>query len=319
MFLQIIIFLASCIILSWMSSSLIKTLTDIAKFLKWREFIIAFFVMAFAASLPNLFVDLNAALRGVPEIAFGDIVGGNLVDLTLVMALAVFFSPKKGISTDSKMAQSSALFTFFFAILPIFLILDGNLERKDGAILLLAFLIYTFWLFSNKDRYKKIYRQKEAKFGGFLLFLKNIVKIIILLALLLAASFGVVESAKFFSNSLGISLSLVGVLIVGLGNCFPETYFSIVSARRGEGWMILGDLMGCIIVCTTMVLGIIAFVAPFEINNLEPFFIARIFTILAALFFLFVVKTDNKITKKEGVLLLAVYIAFLITEIFWKS
>jgi cation:H+ antiporter len=318
MIFQVIIFFASCFVLSWLSSSLIKTLTNIAKYLKWREFIVAFFVMAFAASLPNLFVDLNAALRGFPEMAFGDIVGGNLVDLTLVMALAVFFSSKKSISTNSKMAQTSAIFTFFMAILPIFLIYDGGIERKDGFILLLAFLVYTFWLFSKEERYKKIYRQKEARTGGFFAFLKNIVKIIVLLVLLLAASFGVVESAKFFSSSLGISLSLVGVLIVALGNCFPETYFSIVLARKGEGWMVLGDLMGCVIVCTTMVLGIIAIISPFKINNLQPFLIARIFTIIAAAFFVFAVKTDNKISKKEGLLLLLVYIAFLLTEIFLK-
>ena len=94
MILQIATFIISIFVLSWLSSSLVKTLTKIARYLHWREFIIAFFVMAFAASLPNLFVDLNAALRGMPQISFGDVVGGNLVDLTLVVAIAVFFSKK---------------------------------------------------------------------------------------------------------------------------------------------------------------------------------------------------------------------------------
>src|SRR3989338_10718316 len=123
MFLQIAIFISACLALSWLSKSLIRTLVQIAKFLRWREFIVGFFVMAFATSLPNLFVDVNAALHGFPQLAFGDIVGGNLVDLTLVMALAVLFS-KKGIPTKSKMVQRSALFTAVMAILPLLLILD---------------------------------------------------------------------------------------------------------------------------------------------------------------------------------------------------
>ena len=94
MFIEILLFLVSCFILSWLSGHLVKTLVEIAKYLNWREFIVAFFVMAFAASLPNLFVDLGAALRGMPEVALGDILGGNLVDLTIVAAVAVLFAPK---------------------------------------------------------------------------------------------------------------------------------------------------------------------------------------------------------------------------------
>jgi len=307
MFFQIIIFVISLFVLSWLSSHLVKTLVDIAKYLHWREFIIAFFVMAFAASLPNLFVDLNAALHGLPEIAFGDILGGNLVDLTLVTAIAVFFT-KKILPADSRMVQGSTLFTILIAILPLFMVWDGNLSRGDGFILILSFVAYSYWLFSKEERFKKFYKKNKkepnifmkGKFGFWL----NMGKAVLLLTLLLLASFGVVNSAQFFSDKLGISLSLVGILIVGLGNCFPEIYFSIISAKKGEGWMVLGDLMGSVIICATLVLGIIALVAPFEIKDFSPFIIARIFTLVAALFFLVVVKTGQKITKKEGLLLL---------------
>ena len=125
--------------------------------------------------------------------------------------------------------------------------------------------------------------------------------------------------SQYFSANLGISLSLVGILIVGLGNCFPETYFSIISARKEENWLVLGDLMGSVIVCATLVLGIIAIVAPFEIKDFSPFLIARIFLIIAAVFSLLFIKSDKKITKKEGLFLLFIYIVFLLTEIFLKT
>ena len=311
-------FIASCFLLSWLSSRLIKSLVVIANFLQWREFIIAFFVIAFAVSLPNLFVDLSAAFHGMPEIALGDILGGNFIDLTLVMAIAIFFS-KGAISTESDMVQKSAMVTSGVAILPLFLILDGAVGRLDGILLVLAFILYAVWLFSKKERFTKVYRGKAiAPIKDFKEFLKNLLMIGIFLALLLAISQAVVSSAQFFSAQLGISLSLVGILIIGLGNCFPETYFSIISARRGEHWLVLGDLMGSVIVTSTLVLGIIALVSPFKINDFSPFLIARVFLVVGSICALLFIKSGRKITKKEGALLLFIYIGFLLTEIFIK-
>lgn len=313
----VFIFIFSCFVLAWLSSHLVKSLVCLAKYLRWKEFIVAFFLVAVAASLPNLFTDLNAALHGMPQLAFGDILGGNLVDLTLVIALAIFFS-KNPISTKSEMVQKSAIFTAIIAVLPLFLVLDGVLGRIDGVILILAFLFYSWWLFSKKERFSKTYHNTDIPIKGFGNFVANLAKIIILLLLLLAASQAVVSSAQFFSNQLGISLALVGILIVGLGNCFPEMYFSIISARRQENWLILGNLMGSVIITSTLVLGIIGLVAPFDIIDFSPFFIARIFLIIGSIFALLFIRSGRQITKKEGFLLLLIYIAFLIVEIFMK-
>jgi len=319
MVIEISIFIASCFILSWLSSKFIKTLTEVAKYLGWREFIVAFFVMGFAASLPNLFVDLNAAMRGMQQIAFGDIMGGNLIDLSLAMAMVVFFS-SGFISTESKMVQSTAIFTTVVAFLPWVLVLrTGGLDRFDGAILIFAFFIYAWWLFANDDRFKKVYRDKKLKnITKKSTFIWNIIKIIVILIMLLGASYAVIYTAQYFATTLNVSLALVGVLIVALGNSFPEIYFGIISARKQENWMVLGDMMAAVIVCATLVLGIVALVAPFKINDFSPFLIARIFMIIACIFYLISIASGKKITKKEGLLLLFIYIVFLLTEIFIK-
>ncbi|MCX6719609.1 MAG: hypothetical protein NTV36_00650 [Candidatus Staskawiczbacteria bacterium] len=321
MVLEILIFIISIVLLSWLSSSFVKTLIEIARYLKWREFIVAFFVMGFAASLPNLLVDLSAALQGLAPLSFGDIIGGNLIDLTLIMAIVVFFS-KKNVSTDSRMVQGSSIFTFLIAILPIFLIWTGKVTRMDGVILIFAFFVYAYWLFSKDDRFKKIYsrakKQSDLPTIRRWVFAKNVVKIILIVVVLYASSQGIIFAAKSFQSSLGVSLSLVGILIVALGNCFPELYFGIISGRKGEGWMVVGDMMGSVIVCATLILGIVAVVCPFEIEDMSVFFIARIFTVIAAVFFLIVVRTGKQVTKKEALLLLTTYVAFLLTEIFIK-
>ncbi|MBI2050139.1 MAG: sodium:calcium antiporter [Candidatus Staskawiczbacteria bacterium] len=316
MFFYIIAFLISIFILVWLSSRLIKALVSFARYLGWREFIVAFFVMAVVGSLPNLFVGIGAALRGFPQLSFGEILGGNLVDLTLVMALAILMS-KGPISTESKMVQQSAIFTAVITILPLFLILDGKLDRIDGLVLIFAFFVYAFWIFSKGDRFRKVYTSnRQQPIEGFSKFLKDLIKIIIFLSILLATSQIIINSAQYFSNKLGISLSLVGLLIVGLGNCFPEAYFSIVSAKKGEGYMILGDLMGSVISCATLVLGIVVLIAPFSVSDFSPFLIARIFLIIALALFLITIRTSKEITKKEAIILLFIYIAFLLAEIF---
>jgi len=166
-------FLLSVVALAWLGSHLMKTLVSLAKYLGWREFVVAFFVMSVAGSLPNLFVDIGAALRGFPELAFGDIMGGNLVDLTFMLALAIFMS-KKDIPAESKMIQFSAVFTAIIGLLPLFLILDGRLDRIDGVILLAGFFLYAFWLFSKEDRFKKVYKgKKKDPVKGFSTFLAS--------------------------------------------------------------------------------------------------------------------------------------------------
>jgi len=317
---QIITFIISCLILSWLSKSLVKTLVKVAQYLNWKEFMVGFFVMAFATSLPNLLVDVSAALKGMPEIAFGDVVGGNIADLTLVMALAVFFS-KKYIPAESKMVQISAGFTAVIAVLPLFLILDGNLNRIDGVILIFTFFVYSIWIFSKKENFTKVYgseRKKTKKIESPFWFLKKTGKLLFLLILLLGSSLVIVNTAEYFATTFGISLALVGVLIVGLGNVFPEAYFSIVSARKGEGWMVLGDLMGSVIVSATLVLGVVALFFPFAIDDFSPFLIARAFTLIAVIFYFFAIRSDKRITKKEGLILLLIYILFLISEIIIK-
>jgi len=89
-----LLFLVSCLGFYLSGELIVKSLIKIAKFLGWKEFVVSFLVMAFVGSLPNLFVGISSALHNIPQLSFGDIIGGNVVDLTLSVALALF-SPKK--------------------------------------------------------------------------------------------------------------------------------------------------------------------------------------------------------------------------------
>lgn len=318
LFFYLFIFTISGIILYLSGEWVVEALMRIARFLGWREFVVAFFVMAIAASFPNLFVGLTSALQKIPELSFGDIVGGNVIDLTLAIALAVLFAKGREIPAESRTVQFTSIFTIIAAILPLALILDGTLSRIDGILLIAFFIFYISWLFSKQERFTKIYNGQEISvIREFKVFLKDLGKVFLGIFLLLLAAQGIVASAKFFAQTLNVSLAIIGLLIVGLGNALPETYFAIVSARKGETWMILGDLMGAVVVAATLVLGIVALIYPIE-AEFSTFAIARFFLIISALFFLFFVRADRKITKKEALFLLWLYIIFVLVEILTK-
>lgn len=311
----ILIFIASSFFITIASKLVVSSLSYIAKFLGWKEFIVAFFVMAFASSAPNIFLGLIAAFKGIPELSFGDVMGGNLIDLTIVLAVAVFLS-RKGLEAESRVVQSTAIFTVIFAILPFFLIADGVLGRFDGVVLILSYLVYSGWLFNKKERFTKAY--EESSPANLLFFFKNIGLVVLSTVLLFFGAQGIIISATFFANSFHLSIGLIGLLIVGLGNSMPETFFSLISVKRGETWMILGNLMGGVVNTATMVLGMVALISPIVFADFSPYLIARIFLIIAALLFLFAIRTGQKITKAEGLFLTGLYLVFLYIEILVK-
>ncbi len=297
----------------WLMSAIVR----IARYLEWREFVVAFIVVAIATSLPNLFIGITSALHDIPQLSFGDILGGNLFDLTAAVALAALFA--RGLPADSKMVQTSSLYTVIVAVAPLLLILDGVLGRGDGIFLLLLFAFYIFWLFSKKERFCKVYAgERISIMADFKNFLKDIFRIIGGLGLLIIASQGIVYSAKYFSVALGWPIGMVGLLIVGVGGALPETYFAIIAARRFQTWMTLGNIMGSVIIGGTLVLGIVAIINPIEIGNFSPYVIARFFLILAAVFFFSFVRTNRKLVAKEAILLLLLYVIFIVAEIISK-
>jgi len=309
----VLVFFVSALLLAVSGGLVVDGLVGVAKKLGWREFVVGFIIMSLATSLPNLFVGINSALRGIPELSFGDVVGGNVVDLTLVMALATLLAGE--ISTQSRMVQSSSVFTLAIALLPMLLSLDGDLNRIDGAILILTFFFYSFWLFASEDRFRKVYDGAAKARKSFF---QHVFFLALGLVFLVLGSQGMVSSASFFAGSLSLPIGLIGILIVGLGNCLPEIYFSLVSARRGESWLVLGDLMGSVITCATLVLGVVILIHPFQIADFSPYYLARAFLIVSTVFFLLFTKSNAKITQREALFLLGIYIAFLLSEVFLR-
>jgi len=314
MIFHILIFIASCFLLVLSGKWLVNSLTRIAKFLGWKEFVVAFFTIAFGASLPNLFVGILSALNKIPQLSLGDVIGGNIFDLTVTVALAAFIS-RQGISASSRTVQGSSVFTISAALLPLILILDGNLSRIDGFLLILTFCFYVFWLFRKEERFKKVYNG-APEIKGWKYFFKDIGLLIISIIFLILGAEGIVKSSSFFAKTLNLPLIFIGIFIVGIGDCLPETFFSIQAAKEGQDWMILGNLMGGIMITTTLVLGLVTLICPINFFDFSILATGRIFLLISAIFFLIFLRTGKKISRREAIFLFLIYISFILTQIF---
>jgi cation:H+ antiporter len=313
---NILLLAGSFLLLAFAGKWMIDAISRMGVCFKLKEFVLAFFVVGIGATMPNLMIGVVSALNKIPELSLGDVIGSNIFDISIVVGLAALIS-KNGLSSNSRTVQGSAIFTLIIALLPLLLILDGNLSRIDGILLLLSFVIYTGWLFSKKDRFTKVYENCPQKFSRKEI-LKDFFIIVAGLVILFLGGQGVVKSATFFYEVSHLPLGLIGIFIVAIGTCMPETIFSLQAARKGQDWMILGNQMGNVAITSTFILGIVALITPIKIDNFSPFVIARLFLIIAMISFFFFVKTNQKITKREGLLLIGIYIIFLIVEILTK-
>jgi len=314
---SISIFIISCFILLFAGRILIEALMRIARFLEWREFVLSFFVIAFASSIPNLFVGIISAIHKAPLLSFGDVLGGNVIDMTIAIAIPVLIS--KGIAVESRTAQRTCIFTMLCSVLPLILILDGILSRGDGILLILTFFLYCGWLFSKKERFKLEYNDNISHpIKGLKMFFSDVVRIFFGIIMLLIAAEGIVRGGSSLANILNLPISLISILIIGPGNALPELYFAFVSAKKGQSWMVLGDLMGAVIIPATLVLGIVSLICPIVIFDFSPFLIASIFLFISSFFFFWTIRSGKEITKKEGIILLFLFILFLFFELYFK-
>jgi cation:H+ antiporter len=314
LYIYISIFLISCFVLVFSGGKAIKALIRIAQFLELREFVVAFILMAFATSVPELLVGITSALHGAPELSFGDIMGSNIVNLTLAVAISVLIAGS--LSARTSATRKDSLYTAIIVSLPILLIADGALSRIDGLVVLLALVFYMQGIFRQKQRFTKVFNDAlERGWTQIKIFFKDIGFFLLSLLFLVASAEGVVWSASSLAEMLGLSLMMIGVLIVALGTNLPEIVFGVRSVTMGHKDMVLGNLMGSVVANSTLVLGTVVLISPFQIQNFASYLTPIIFTIGIAIFFAVFVQTKEKISRIEGVFLLLVYVLFVMWQL----
>lgn len=272
------------------------------------KIVIGMTVVSFATSAPELIVSIKAALDGFPDLSLGNVVGSNIANLGLVLAITVIMGSidvrKSFYTTDwPVMIVASLLFCGFIYF-------DGVLEQYEGVImvsLLFVFLVYLL-------RFQKTAVVDEMPEDDVPL---PLYKIVLFLGIGGTALWGgselLIDGAVGLASSFGVSDRVIGITIVSVGTSIPELAASVIAVIKQEKAISLGNLIGSNIFNLLAVLGITSIITPITVMD-EGLLSSDIFWMLGISFLIFPLVFFPKGLRlgwRDGLILLTFYVVFI--------
>jgi cation:H+ antiporter len=311
--LNLLLFIAAISVLVIGGAMIIKSLSKIAAFLHISEYAVGFIILAFATSLPELFVGISSAINKTPAIVLGDVIGANIADLTYVIGIPILLA--RGIKIHSKKTKKDSLWMIALAALPLMLMAIGNqISRTDGIILICAFLLYVRKLIKESRQFSKEIGNnisRKAMVASVFLFMIGLV-------LLYKSSDYVVKYASLLAIDFSVPPILIGLFMVAIGTSLPELVSGISAVLKGHDEMSVGNIIGTVIANSTAILGVSALIFPIT-ANIFVFTASASFMILATILFTAFVEKGNRLSWFDGVSLVLMYIFFLIVEFYLRG
>lgn len=268
-------------------------------------------VVAFGTSAPELLVSLTAALKGNSDISIGNVVGSNIANIGLVLGISGLFYPilirKSHIRFEYAMML---LVTLIYYVLS----LDLEISRIEGIFLFAGFTGFNAYLFKNLG--KGIKQENEATKEEIeeVRDYSWVASIGLLAGGIVALYFGselLVNNAVLISREFGVSERIIGVTIVAIGTSLPELITSIIAAMSRRTDLALGNILGSNIMNILAIIGVTAIVKPIAIS--QAFIQSDYLWMIGISLLLFpLMKTKMRISKAEGLVLLAAYTAYLV-------
>jgi cation:H+ antiporter len=295
--------------------------SNLARYFRIPPIIIGLTIVAFGTSSPEAAVSISAALNGTSGISIGNIIGSNIMNITLIIGIIAMISPLK-VSRKNiiKEIPFSLLGGFVLLILISDVIFHNSssnmLSRSDGLIFLAFFSIFLYYIIEVALKSKNEPANLDSSYltqsnHQQINISKSVILFIIGLTGIVLGGWLVVENAEKIALNLGMSETLVGLSIVAIGTSLPELITSIVAAIKKESEIALGNIIGSNIFNIFFVLGISSTIQPLEI--LHPISFDLILMILITLILLIFSTTHHrKVNRTEGLMLSLIYISYFI-------
>ncbi len=275
------------------------------------EFLTSFLVVSFISILPETFISIISAFRGVPEIGLGTLLGSNVADLSFVFGAVALLAPH-ALRVESSFIKNDYLFLAFLT-LPLLLGSNGHFSRAEGIILILSSFLF-LWALVKFDGESHHRFPKKLNIS----LAKNIAMLTVSFLVMGAAAHYAVLYAGRLAQGFSVTPALVGLLVVALGTCLPELLFSIRATHKNHETLAFGDVLGTVIIDITFVLGLIAVIHPFSFNP-RLILVTGFFMLLSGLLALSLLRSGRKLTRPEGALLLAFYALFVTIEFMLRN
>ncbi|MEN8006304.1 MAG: calcium/sodium antiporter [Candidatus Krumholzibacteriota bacterium] len=243
---QILVFLAGIGLLVGGAWLLVTGGSRVAAVLRVPPVVVGLTVVAFGTSAPELFVSLAGAIKGNTGLVLGNVIGSNVANLGLILALAALLRP---VIVEKGLSRKEVPLLLGATVLFIVLAWDGRLGHVDAGFLVAGFLVFMWWTLSNRDRDVVVtgvpeklpdidpdHRTREVVRGGGMSLLG--------VGGLAAGGHFIVSSALTLAVSIGISETLIGLTLVAVGTSLPELATTVVAALRNEDDLALGNIIG---------------------------------------------------------------------------
>ncbi|KJS67990.1 MAG: sodium:calcium antiporter [Comamonadaceae bacterium BICA1-1] len=285
--------------------ALVRGSVDIARRLAIPPLLIGLTVVGFGTSTPELLVSVDAALRGMPDIALGNVVGSNIANILLIAGLSAVVWPIR-IMGDTLRRDTAVMMAAALALVPIFAM--GMMGRPAGAILVVGLAAYLIWAYRSSADAPA---EEEGATPPATMLVALLWVVGGLVALMLGARF-LVDGAVSIARDFGVSEAFIGLTIVAVGTSLPELATSLIAALRRQSEIAIGNIVGSNIFNILGILGVTAVISPIPVADRFLGFDLPIMIAVSLVFTVFLV-TRPSIGRLAGGLMLAGYVAYVIS------
>ena len=298
---------ASLAILIWGADKFVDNSSLIAKKIGVSELTIGLTIVALGTSAPEIFVGISSVLNNSESIAMGAVVGSNISNIALIFGVSCI-----GISFLPKKTPMIQLMPFLISALILgYVLIDLNVSKFDGILLLLSFFYFLYVINANKNTQTLIYEQQDKNNLITFIFL-----IIGLISLIFGSRYAVIYAEKI-AILLNISELIIGLTIIAIGTSLPELAATISAVLKKKTDLVVGNVIGSNVLNITLVVPIIGF---FSNVQLDQVLLSRDYTTMISatiIFILVVLFYSNKVFSIKlirfiGVLFVSCYILYLL-------
>ena len=306
MILNILLLIVGFVLLIKGADIFVDGASSTASNFKMSKVLIGLTIVAFGTSAPEFAVSMTSLANGSTDMLLGNVIGSNILNTLLILGVAAVISP---INIKANTVKKEIPLCLLVSTLLVVLFLDNKLgggsvniiSRGDALAILLFFTVFLYYLLSlARTRNEEKTEKPQFKLGKSLLF------VVIGLAAIILGSNLVVDNASIIAKTLGLSERLIALTIIAFGTSLPELITTIVSARKGETDILLGNIIGSNIFNICVVLGI-----PVAIyGTLTPgsFQAIDLIMLVASSVILFIfAETKKTINRYEGLIMLIVF------------
>ncbi|WP_166353931.1 calcium/sodium antiporter [Phytoactinopolyspora limicola] len=297
--------------------ALVRGAGSLARSIGMSSLVVGLTVVSFATSAPELAVSTGAALTGSPGLAVGNVVGSNIANILLVLGMSALFVP---LLVKSQVVRADIPVMLGLTVVLLLLVLDGNVGRFDGMLLLTVLLVYVTVTVGmarrrTSERPRAPVRPEVSRRRSMT---RDLGLIVLGIATLVGGAQLLVRGATDVALALGVSELIVGLTVVAIGTSLPELATSIIAVIRGERDLAVGNIVGSNVFNIGAVLGLTAIIAPDGID-VAPAAVRFDIPIMlaAAVVLLPIAFTGQAVARWEGALLALLYggyITFLLLQ-----